>query len=182
MEHQHFNIEGPILITPKILGDERGFFCESFRVDRFQGLGIANTFVQDNLSRSAYGILRGLHFQWNKPQSKLVTCTRGLILDVAVDIRKSSPTYGQYVSQELSGTKPQWLWIPAGFAHGFIVLSKEGADVNYKVDAYWNGAGESGILWNDPEIGIQWPIGNPILSEKDRVSKTFADYKRDPRF
>lgn len=182
MEYQHFEIEGPLLITPKMLGDERGFFCERYRTDQFKELGINNTFIQDNFSRSACGILRGLHYQWDQPQSKLVTCTRGLILDVAVDIRKSSPTFGKHIVAELSGDKPQWLWVPAGFAHGFLVLSKEGADVSYKVDAPWNGKGESGIRWNDSEIGIAWPNSNPILSEKDRTAKSLSEYAKEPKF
>jgi dTDP-4-dehydrorhamnose 3,5-epimerase len=182
MDHKSFEIAGPILISPKVIGDSRGFFCERFRVDQFKDLGITNTFIQDNYSRSSYGILRGLHYQWAQPQSKLVTCTRGVILDVAVDIRKDSPTYGKYVMAELNGDKPEWLWVPAGVAHGFLVLSKDGADVSYKVDNVWNGKGESGIRWNDPEIGVSWPIENPILSDKDRTAKTFAEYKADPKF
>jgi dTDP-4-dehydrorhamnose 3,5-epimerase len=182
MEHKKYNIEGPILVSPKILGDSRGFFCERYRVDSFKDLGIPNTFIQDNYSRSAYGILRGLHYQWEQPQSKLVTCTRGLILDVAVDIRKSSPTFGQYVMAELNGDKPEWLWVPAGFAHGFLVISKEGADVSYKVDNLWNAKGEGGIRWDDPAIGIPWPIANPSLSDKDRLAPSLGDYSKAPRF
>lgn len=182
MEFKTFNIAGPILVSPKTIGDHRGFFCERFKVDEFTKIGIPNTFIQDNYSRSAYGILRGLHYQWDQPQSKLVTCTRGLILDVAVDIRKDSPTFGQFVTAELSGEKPQWLWVPAGFAHGFLVLSSEGADVSYKVDAPWNGKGESGLRWNDPEIGIHWPISTPILSDKDKTAMSLATYRENPKF
>lgn len=182
MKYSRFDIDGPLLLAPKMIGDSRGFFCERFRVDQFRELGITNSFIQDNFSRSAYGILRGLHYQWDKPQSKLVTCTRGVILDVAVDIRHSSPSFGKYVAAELDGDKPEWLWVPAGFAHGFLVLSKEGADVSYKVDAAWNSKGESGLRWNDPDVAIPWPIANPQLSEKDTVAQSFQDYAKQPKF
>lgn len=182
MQIKSFSISGPLLITPKKLGDSRGFFCERYREDQFKEFGIEAHFVQDNFSRSAHGILRGLHYQWDKPQSKLVTCNRGVILDVAVDIRSQSPTFGKFVSAELSGDKPEWLWVPAGFAHGFLVLSEEGADVSYKVDAYWNGQGESGINWNDRDIGIPWPNINPSLSEKDKLAQSLAQYKQNPKF
>ena len=182
MDSKNFSIKGPLLITPKLLGDERGFFTERFRVDKIRELGIHQSFIQDNFSRSDYGILRGLHFQWDQPQSKLVTCTRGLILDVAVDIRTNSPTFGQFVAAELNGDRPQWLWVPTGFAHGFLVLSKEGADVLYKVDAPWNGKGEGALRWNDASIGINWPITNPILSEKDKVAPLLEEYKKNPKF
>jgi dTDP-4-dehydrorhamnose 3,5-epimerase len=179
---QEFEIKGPKLITPKIIGDERGFFCERFRVDQFKELDIDCTFLQDNYSRSAYGILRGLHYQWDQPQNKLVTCTHGRILDVAVDIRKNSPTFGKHLMVELSGDKPQWLWIPAGFAHGFLVLSETGADLSYKVDALWNAKGEGSLLWNDAELGIPWSNAQPILSEKDAQAAPFQQYKTSPRF
>jgi dTDP-4-dehydrorhamnose 3,5-epimerase len=171
-----------MLISPIVLGDERGFFCERFRVDHFKEGGIANPFIQENFSRSAYGILRGLHYQWDLPQSKLITCTRGVIWDVLLDIRVDSPTFGHHLAIELSGDNPQWVWAPAGFAHGFLVLSKEGADLSYKVDALWNGKGEGGILWNDPDLNICWPIEHPILSEKDRKALSLKDYKKNHRF
>jgi len=182
MDIKKFNIQGPLLVIPKLLGDSRGFFCERYRRDQFRELGIENEFIQDNYSRSAYGILRGLHYQWQKPQSKLVTCNRGVILDVAVDIRVQSPTFGQSILVELSGDKPEWLWVPAGFAHGFLVLSSEGADVSYKVDALWNAQGESGILWSDIDLNILWPNKNPLVSEKDAKAKTFMEYTKDPKF
>lgn len=182
MEVKEFSINGPLLITPKIHSDSRGFFCERYREDQFNEIGINTHFLQDNFSRSTHGILRGLHYQWDKPQGKLVTCSRGKILDVAVDIRSQSPTFGKYLSVELDGQKPQWFWIPAGFAHGFLVLSPEGADLTYKVNAYWNGQGESGIHWQDPEFKIHWPLTNPILSEKDQKAQSFAEYKSNPKF
>lgn len=182
MDIKKFNVQGPLLISPKMIGDSRGFFCERYRMDQFKEIGIHHHFIQDNYSRSSFGILRGLHYQWNESQSKLVTCNQGTILDVAVDIRAQSLTYGQVVMAELSGDKPEWLWVPAGFAHGFLVLSKEGADVSYKVDALWNAKGESGIRWNDPDLNISWPNRNPMLSDKDKVAPLFADYKMNPRF
>lgn len=182
MDIKKFKVEGPLLISPKMVGDSRGFFCERFRVDQFKEMGIHNNFIQDNYSRSSFGILRGLHYQWQEPQSKLVTCTKGMILDVAVDIRAQSPTFGQTVIAELNGDKPEWLWVPAGFAHGFLVLSQEGADVSYKVDALWNAKGEGGIRWNDPDLNIHWPNQSPLLSDKDKVATLFAEYKVNPKF
>lgn len=182
MNHKTFEISGPLLISPTILGDARGFFCERFRVDQFKELGINHPFIQDNYSRSAFGILRGLHFQWDQPQGKLVTCTHGAILDVAVDIRIKSPTFGKHITVELHGNKPEWLWVPPGFAHGFLVLSPEGADVSYKVNALWNGKGEGGIAWNDSELAIDWRNKNPLLSEKDQIAMSFTEYIKSPKF
>ena len=181
MHVKEFPITGLKLITLKSFGDERGFFLERFKLDPFAALGIKNI-VQDNFSRSAPKVLRGLHYQWDRPQSKLVTVTRGSIFDVALDIRKDSPTYGQHASIILKDTEPQWFWIPPGFAHGFCVLGNQEADVMYKVDNYWNGKGESGIAWNDPELKIKWPYEDALLSPKDEVNKSFKDYTSDPKF
>lgn len=178
---QQFEISGPLLISPKIFGDERGFFTERFRAHEFKQIQLPE-FIQENFSRSQKNVLRGLHLQYNKPQGKLVTATRGKIFDVAVDVRKDSGTYGKHVAVTLDGDRPQWFYVPVGFAHGFYVLSDEGADVLYKTTCYYNPKGEAAILWNDPELNIAWPSQNPVLSEKDRVSPIFADYKKQPLF
>ena len=177
MEIQRFNIEGPLLIQLKTFHDNRGFFVERYNESKFKELGLPTNFVQDNFSRSQYGVLRGLHCQYNPSMGKLVSCTRGEIFDVAVDIRKGSPTYGKYISVTLQGDKPALFWIPSGFAHGFCVTSKEGADVLYKVDNLWSPNGEVCFLWNDSTIGIQWPISNVIMSTKDQMGMNFKDYK-----
>ncbi len=156
-----------ILIKPRVFPDARGFFLETYKLSDFQANGISETFVQDNHSRSARGVLRGLHFQ-NPPgaQGKLVRAVRGVIFDVAVDIRPASSTFGQWVGEILSDENHHMLYIPPGFAHGFLVLS-EVADVSYKVTAEYAPALDSGIIWNDPTIAIQWPIPTPLLSPKD---------------
>jgi len=176
-----FSIKGPLLIEPKMIGDSRGFFVERFRNDVYLELGLPE-FIQDNYSRSSGQVLRGLHFQYDRPQGKLVSAVRGAIFDVAVDIRKSSPTFGQHVAVELHGDKPAWFWVPAGFAHGFRVLSGEGADILYKVNANYNPQGEGGIDFEDPILGIEWPGSNPSLSERDRKMPSWNDYVRDPKF
>jgi dTDP-4-dehydrorhamnose 3,5-epimerase len=176
-----FSIQGPLLISPKVWGDSRGFFTERYRSEEFRTIGLP-PFVQENYSRSQNRVLRGLHYQWDQPQGKCVTATRGRIFDVALDIRPKSPTYGQHLSVILEGNKPEWFWIPAGFAHGFCVLSEEGADVDYKEDAIYNPKAEAAILWNDPALKIDWPIDNPTLSAKDIAAITFADYQKDPKF
>jgi len=167
MEVQKFNIEGPLLVHLKSFHDNRGFFVERYNEAKFKELGLPTNFKQDNFSRSNPGVLRGLHFQNAPPQGKLVSCTNGEIFDVAVDVRKNSPTLGQHISVTLSGDKPALFWIPPGFAHGFCVTSKSSADVLYKVDNLWSPGGEGCILWSDSEIGINWPISTPTLSEKD---------------
>jgi dTDP-4-dehydrorhamnose 3,5-epimerase len=181
MDIKTFPLNGLKLITLKAFADDRGFFTERFKSNSFANEGL-HEFVQDNFSRSKPGVLRGLHYQWDKPQGKLVTCLRGRILDIAVDIRVNSSTFGQHVAIELSGDNPSWFWIPPGFAHGFCVLGNEEADVMYKVNNYWNGAGESGIAWNDPELGIKWPIAQPLLSPKDAALQSWSAYKSDPKF
>lgn len=164
-----------LVIEPKVFGDARGFFFESFNQRAFnKATGLNETFVQDNHSRSARGVLRGLHYQIQHPQGKLVRVVRGTVFDVAVDIRKSSPTFGQWVGVELSEDNHKQLWVPAGFAHGFLVLS-ETADFLYKTTDYYAPTHERCIAWNDPAIGIAWPNGLvPSLSKKDQAGHSLA--------
>lgn len=166
MSNVETGIEGLLIIEPKLFRDARGFFLESFHCERYSSLGLNLPFVQDNFSRSKYGVLRGLHFQKTRPQGKLVTCLNGQILDVVVDLRKDSVTYSQSFSCILDSGKKTQLWIPPGFAHGFIVLS-ETADFFYKCTDYYAPDDESGILWNDPDLNIDWLIDHPIISDKD---------------
>jgi len=166
MSNVETGIEGLLIIEPKLFRDARGFFLESFHCERYSSLGLNLPFVQDNFSRSKYGVLRGLHFQKTRPQGKLVTCLNGQILDVVVDLRKDSVTYSQSFSCILDSEKKTQLWIPPGFAHGFIVLS-ETADFFYKCTDYYAPDDESGILWNDPDLNIDWLIDHPIISDKD---------------
>lgn len=181
LEVTEFSIKGPLLIEPKSFADDRGFFTERYRQDLFRELGIPD-FIQDNYSRSSLKVLRGIHYQYDRPQGKLVTSTRGVIFDVAVDLRQDSPSLGQHVHVELSGDRPAWFWIPAGFGHGFEVLSKEGADVLYKVDAFYNSCGEGGIRWDDPELAISWPGTAPSLSPRDQELPGWRNYLADCRF
>ncbi len=159
-------------------GDARGFFIERFHAERFREAGLPYEFVQDNHSRSAPGVLRGLHYQFTPPQGKLVGVTRGRVWDVAVDIRKGSPTYGHYHGVELSGDNATLFWMPSGFAHGFCVLGDEPVDMLYKVTGLYNAGGEGGIAYNDPDIGIDWPIDNPTISARDTAQPSFAEYGR----
>jgi len=168
MEFVRQKISDVILITPKVFEDTRGFFLESYKKDVFRANGIAVNFVQDNHSFSKKGVLRGLHFQ--KPpmaQDKLVRVVTGEVFDVAVDLRKSSPTFGQWLGVILSETNKQMLFIPKGFAHGFLVLSAT-ANFEYKVSNFYSPENDSGLLWNDPEVGIDWPIKDPLLNDKDK--------------
>lgn len=166
-EFHRLELPEVILVQASSFGDGRGFFMETYKASVFAAGGIPSPFVQDNLSRSACGVLRGLHYQKHpRAQGKLVSVIRGTILDVAVDIRLGSPTYGQWLSRELSGGTGTMLYVPVGFAHGFCVLSDE-ADVLYKVTAEFDPELDRGILWNDPDIGVQWPLADPILSPKD---------------
>nr|BFD66490.1 dTDP-4-dehydrorhamnose 3,5-epimerase [Bdellovibrio sp. HAGR004] len=174
METIEFPIKGLILIKLKTFHDDRGFFTERFNLKKFNDLGLPTEFVQDNFSRSKYGALRGLHYQTDPAQGKLVTCLAGEIFDVAVDIRKDSPTYGQHVSVTLRGDEPSWLWIPEGFAHGFCVTSKDGADVLYKVNQPWNQGSEGCFAWNSPKLNIQWPILPQLVSSKDADGLIFS--------
>jgi dTDP-4-dehydrorhamnose 3,5-epimerase len=159
-------LPGVVLVEPRVFGDERGFFYESFNAPRFAEHGLPTEWKQDNHSRSRGGVLRGLHYQLHRPQGKLVTCVRGEVFDVAVDIRRGSPTFGHWTSVVLSGDKPQYLWIPPGFAHGFCVLS-DVADFVYKCTDVYQADDDRGVLWSDPAIGIDWPIAEPALSPKD---------------
>jgi dTDP-4-dehydrorhamnose 3,5-epimerase len=170
------SIPGVLIIEPKVFGDERGFFFESFNARNFQELiGIHANFVQDNHSRSAKNVLRGLHYQIQNPQGKLVRVVQGVVFDVAVDVRRSSPTFGQHVSVELSAENKRMLWIPEGFAHGFLVIS-DSAEFLYKTTDYWSPEYERSVIWNDPTVGIVWPIqGEPILSAKDLQGKSLAE-------
>jgi len=166
------------IIEPKVFGDERGFFLETFQADRYASeAGITLPFVQDNHSRSSKNVLRGLHFQKTKPQGKLVRVVRGHVYDVAVDTRKGSPTYGQWEGLILSEENKTQLWVPPGFAHGFVVLS-DTADFEYKCTDYYDPSDEGSILWNDSDLNIPWPIDNPILSNKDARADRLADLKR----
>ncbi|MDI6402355.1 dTDP-4-dehydrorhamnose 3,5-epimerase [Balneolaceae bacterium ANBcel3] len=167
MEFIETELAGVMLIKPVVHQDNRGFFAETFRRSLFWEAGVKNEFVQDNLSRSVKGTLRGLHYQIGKPQGKLVMAVSGEILDVAVDVRDGSPTFGKYVACRLSEENRHMLYIPEGFAHGFFVLSEE-ATFLYKCTGYYYPEGERGIRWNDPDIGIEWPEKNPVLSAKDQ--------------
>ena len=167
-----------VIIEPKVFGDERGFFLETFQSDRYADLaGISLPFVQDNHSRSSKGVLRGLHFQKTKPQGKLVRVVRGEVYDVAVDIRQGSPTYGQWEAVILSEENKTQFWVPPGCAHGFLVLS-ETADFEYKCTDYYDPSDEGSLLWSDPDLNIPWPIDNPKLSEKDANARLLEDLKK----
>lgn len=169
MFHLHpLEIPGVVMIEPPVYKDGRGFFMETYRASDFASLGISMQFVQDCHSKSSYSVLRGLHFQKNKPQGKLVRVLQGEIFDVVVDIRSGSPTYGKWVGTKLSGKNKRTLYVPIGFAHGFCVLSKN-AEILYKLTEEYSPQDEKGICWNDPDIGICWPISNPILSQKDKA-------------
>ena len=164
-----------IIIEPKVFGDDRGFFLETFHSNRYKKLAEINLpFVQDNHSRSSKGVLRGLHFQKTKPQGKLVRVVKGKVFDVAVDIRKESPTYGKWESVILSEENKKQFWVPPGFAHGFMVLS-DIADFEYKCTDYYDPLDEGSILWSDADLEINWPLSNPILSEKDASADRLID-------
>ncbi len=177
MEVIKTEIEGVVIIEPRIFKDDRGYFYESFSQREFEEKVCRTTFVQDNQSKSSYGVVRGLHFQ--KPpysQSKLVRCIKGAVLDVAVDIRKGSPTFGKYVAVELTEDNHRQFFVPRGFAHGFAVLSDE-AVFQYKCDNFYNKESEGAVAWDDPELAIDWriPVEKVLLSEKDKLSKTIAE-------
>jgi dTDP-4-dehydrorhamnose 3,5-epimerase len=172
-------IEGAAVLVPEVFEDDRGFFFEAFRVDQFGELGLPTEFVQDNHSRSARGVVRGLHFQWEPPMGKLMRVTFGSAFLVAVDIRKGSPTLGRWFGVEASAQNKKQVFAPAGFARGFCVLS-EFAEVQYKCTGLYNSKAESGVLWNDPEIGIEWPIATPNLSGKDAKAQTLAEWLARP--
>ncbi len=167
-------IPGTWLLKPRVFGDARGFFMETYRKSWMTEAGIDHDFVQDNLSRSRRNTLRGLHYQLNKPQAKLVTVLQGAVLDVFVDIRRGSPTFGQWKSLELNAENRYQLYIPAGFAHGFSVLS-DTADFYYKCSCYYDAPSERGVRWNDSDLGIDWQVAEPLLSEKDLNHPNLAD-------
>ena len=160
-------LPGVLIIEPKVFSDDRGFFKETFQVERYSELGIVLPFVQDNHSRSQQGVLRGLHLQKTRPQGKLMSCSAGLVYDVAVDIDPNSSTFGRHVGVELSSDNHRQLWVPPGYAHGFCVLS-ETADIQYKCTDFYFPEDEGGLVWDDPDVGIEWPITNPTISDKDR--------------
>jgi dTDP-4-dehydrorhamnose 3,5-epimerase len=167
-------LPGVLIVEPKVFGDERGFFMETWHVERYEEAGLPSRFVQDNLSFSRHGVLRGLHFQNPDQQGKLIYVLQGEVYDVAVDIRADSPTFGEWVAAMLSSENKRQLYIPEGFAHGFLVIS-ETALFAYKCTARYNAKAEAVVLWNDPEIGIEWPVDMPILSEKDGAAPTLAE-------
>ena len=167
-------ISDVLIIGPKLFGDSRGFFTELYQTGRYCKHGIPAQFVRDNFSRSARGVLRGLHIQNPKPQGKLVTVLRGAVIDVAVDVRVGSPNFGRHVKVELNEENRRQFWIPRGFAHGFLVLS-ERADFFYKCDDYYGPTDELVVKWDDPALGIDWGISNPDLSQRDRAGRSLAD-------
>jgi len=172
-------LDGVILCTPEVFRDARGFFLETYHAQKYMAGGVRAVFVQDNRSRSTQGVLRGLHFQLHKPQDKLLSCTRGEIYDVAVDIRKGSPSFGQWVGCVLSEENCRQLYIPGGFAHGFCVLS-DVAEIAYKCSEFYDPRDDRGVRWNDPELGVEWPIAEPILSAKDAVLPFLKDAELPP--
>ena len=170
-------IEGVFIIEPQVFGDERGFFMETYKESDFKKAGLDYNFIQDNHSKSRKGVLRGLHYQLHYPQAKLVRVIQGEVFDVAVDLRKDSPTYGQWIGVLLSAENKKMFMIPRGFAHGFVVLS-ETAEFVYKCDEVYHPEDEGGIMWNDPEVGIDWPYkGEPLLSEKDKKHPSLKESK-----
>ncbi len=164
-----------MVVVPEIFQDARGFFMETFREDQFKDLGLPYHFVQDNHSRSTKGVLRGLHFQWDPPMGKLMRVTLGSAFLAAVDIRKGSPTFGQWAGTEASAENRRQVWAPAGFARGFCVLS-EVAEIQYKCTGIYNSRAESAIRWDDPQIGVTWPVATPLISEKDRNAQTLEQW------
>lgn len=164
-------LPGVLIIEPRVFGDERGFFLETFQIERYRAVGIDLPFVQDNHSRSQRGVLRGLHFQRSRPQGKLISVSRGAVYDVTVDIDPDSPTCGRFVAVELSDDNHRQLWIPPGYAHGFCVLS-EVADFHYKCTELYCPEDEGGLLWSDPDVGIPWPVSAPQLSARDQRNPT----------
>jgi dTDP-4-dehydrorhamnose 3,5-epimerase len=175
------DLPGVLILEPRVLGDERGFFLESFNLREFErATGIRADFVQDNHSRSRKGVLRGLHYQIRQPQGKLVRVVAGEVFDVAVDLRRSSATFGRWAGATLSAGNKRMLWVPAGFAHGFLVLS-DSADFLYKTTDYYAPEHERCVIWNDPEVGIRWPLeGEPVLAQKDRAGKALKEAESFP--
>lgn len=174
-------LPGVLILEPRRFGDARGFFVETFQAERYAAVGITRPFVQDNLSRSSMGVLRGLHLQNPNPQAKLVCALRGRVLDVAVDVRVGSPTFGKHVAVELSEENGRQLYVPRGFAHGFVVLS-ETADFFYKCDNLYSPADEITVLWCDPALAIDWQNPAPKISERDAAARVLSDIDRLPRY
>ncbi len=168
-----------VVLVPEVFEDSRGFFLESFRADQFQDLGLPTVFLQDNHSLSAKGVVRGLHFQWEPPMGKLMRVTAGSAFVVAVDIRRGSPTLGQWFGTEASSRNRRMVWAPAGFARGFCSLV-DGTEIQYKCTGIYNPRGEAGIRWNDPGVGIQWPLTDVLVSDKDRVAQTLTEWLASP--
>ncbi|WP_130619635.1 dTDP-4-dehydrorhamnose 3,5-epimerase [Dyella amyloliquefaciens] len=167
-------LPGVVVIEPQVFGDARGYFYESYNQTKYREAGIERTFVQSNVSRSAKGVLRGLHYQWPNPQGKLVSVLEGEVFDVAVDIRRGSPTFGKWAGVMLSAENKRHFWIPEGFAHGFCVVS-EFATFSYQCTALYDREADAGVRWNDASIGIDWPISQPLLSEKDENAPLLQD-------
>jgi len=176
-------LPGALILEPKVFPDDRGYFFETWNSKRYEQAGIPGPFVQDNISFSKKGILRGLHFQYPQPQGKLIQVLSGRVVDVVVDIRAGSPNYGQWISEVLSGSNHRQMYVPPGFAHGYCVTS-EAAIFSYKCTDFYNPATEHGIIWNDPDIGIEWPIARPVLSAKDAAYPGFKDLRPEnlPQF
>ncbi|NCN26464.1 dTDP-4-dehydrorhamnose 3,5-epimerase [bacterium] len=170
-------LKGLFVIEPKVFGDSRGFFMETFNANEFEKHGLCTHWVQDNHSLSQKGVVRGLHFQNPNPQIKLVRVTRGAVLDVAVDIRPESPTFGKHFSIELNEENKTWLYVPGGFAHGFSVL-EDNTDFLYKCSEFYSPKDEGGILWNDPALEIDWKVESAVISDKDKKHPTLAEYKK----
>jgi dTDP-4-dehydrorhamnose 3,5-epimerase len=177
VESRH--LRGVVVVVPEVFCDSRGFFSETFRADQFKELGLPTEFVQDNHSRSAKGVIRGLHFQWNPPMAKLMRVTAGAAFLVAVDVRKGSPTLGKWFGIEASAENRKMLWAPADFARGFCALT-DGTEIQYKCTGIYNSKAESAVRWNDPAIGITWPLADVTVSEKDRVARTLAEWLASP--
>ena len=180
-ERLQTKLDGVVLLEPVVHGDERGFMLESYSREAWRELGVDVDFVQHNHSRSARGTLRGIHFQTEPGQAKLVRCPRGEILDVAVDLRRGSPTYGQWEAHVLDDVKHRQLFVPVGFGHGFAVLS-DVADVAYQVSSYYDPATESGIAWDDPDVAVDWRVSEPLLSERDKKAPKLAEVRDDLPF
>jgi dTDP-4-dehydrorhamnose 3,5-epimerase len=167
-------LDGVVLVEPQVHGDDRGFFLETYAVEEWRGLGVGVDFVQQNHSRSRKGTLRGIHFQTTPGQAKLIRCARGAIVDVAVDLRKDSSTYGEWEAHVLDDETHRQLFVPVGFGHGFAVLS-DVADVCYQVSSLYDPATEAGIAWDDPDVGVDWQVAEPLLSERDKSAPTLAE-------
>ncbi len=181
MQITETEISDVLLLEPKVYRDDRGFFLETYREEHLEKVGLNIHFVQDNLSKSQQGTVRGLHYQIEQPQDKLIMVMEGRILDVAVDLRKNSPTFGKYISRELSSKNKHQMFIPKGFAHGFSVLSNN-ARVYYKCSDYYYPEGEYGLYWNDPSLNIDWQVTNPVISEKDQNQPKLSEISKELLF